>query len=346
MTQRAAVAKARRIVVKIGSRALSSPGAHEALAADVAALCKEKRCVVIVSSGAIAHGMAKLRWRKRPKEIAKLQAAAAAGQSLLMHAYEEAFDPHGIPIAQVLLTHADLADRARANNAREALAELLAAGAVPILNENDSVAVEEIKFGDNDQLAAMVTPLVDADLLVLLSDVEGVLDGNGKRIPIVRHDDDVGKHIRKGTNDVGTGGMASKVEAARRAALAGANVVIAESGTLGIAHGDDIGTLFVAAETRMSARKYWIAFTLRPRGDLVLDRGAAHAVRTKSTSLLSVGVLGVRGHFSEGDAVRLLDPEGAEIARGLVRLNAEDAARAAGTKSAGVLVHRDELVLL
>ena len=345
MKERNAVAKARRIVVKIGSRALGSPGAHAALAADVAALVAEKRSVVIVSSGAIAHGIQKLGWKKRPKEIAKLQAAAAAGQSLLMRAYEEAFEEHGIPIAQVLLTHADLADRARANNARDALAELLAAGAVPILNENDSVAVEEIKFGDNDQLAAMVTPLVDADLLVLLSDVEGVLDGSGKRIPIVRHGDDITTHIRKGTNDVGTGGMASKVEAARRAALAGANVVIAHVGTLAIARGEDIGTLFVAAETRMAARKYWIAFTLRPRGDLVLDRGAAHAVQMKSTSLLSVGVLGVRGHFGAGDAVRLLDPDGAEIARGLVRLNAEDAAKAAGTKDAGVLVHRDELVV-
>lgn len=346
MSARDALKKARRIVIKIGSRALSSPGAQRRLADDVATLKREKKSVVIVSSGAIAHGIAKLGWKRRPREIAKLQAAAAAGQSVLMHAYEEAFEPHGIPIAQVLLTHADLADRARANNARDALAELLAAGAVPILNENDSVAVEEIKLGDNDQLAAMVTPLVDADLLILLSDVEGVLDSNGERIPIVRNAADVTKHVRKSTSDVGTGGMASKVEAARRAALAGANVVIAAPPALAVAHGEDVGTLFVAAETRMSARKYWIAFTLRPRGDLILDPGAAHAVRAKGTSLLSVGILGVRGRFSEGDAVRLLDSEGAEIARGLVRLNAEDAARAAGTKGAGVIVHRDELVVL
>jgi glutamate 5-kinase len=333
---RAAVGKARRIVVKIGSRALASPRALERLAEDVAVLRREKKSVVIVSSGAIARGIEKLGWKKRPREIAKLQAAAAAGQSVLMHAYEEAFEPHRIPIGQVLLTHADLADRARANNARDALAELLAAGAVPILNENDSVAVEEIKFGDNDQLAAMVTPLVDADLLILLSDVDGVEDDDGERIPIVLDAAAITKHIRKSASDVGTGGMASKVEAARRAALAGASVVIASAtnSTADIAHGADIGTLFVAAETRMSARKYWIAFTLRPRGDLVLDRGAAHAVRTKSTSLLSIGVLGVRGRFVEGDAVRLLDADGTEIARGLVRVGAEDALRTAGTKEA------------
>jgi glutamate 5-kinase len=273
----------------------------------------------------------------------------------------------------VLLTHADLADRTRANNARAALGALLDAGAVPILNENDSVAVEEIKFGDNDQLAAMVAPLVDADLVVLLSDVEGLLDAGGRRIAVIR---DVGKEAvpfvrssrpgespgtdsrRSSSAAVGSGGMASKVEAARRATLAGANVVVADARVPGILDavlaGDDVGTLFVGARERMSAKKYWIAFTLRPRGEMVLDRGAAEAVRAKGKSVLSVGVLGVRGDFRAGDAVRVVDVEGKEIARGLARCGAGDAAMVAG-KARGelppelaelaVVVHADELVV-
>ncbi len=207
---------------------------------------------MVVSSGAIALGMKKLGYKTRPKEMARLQAAAAAGQSLLMRAYEEAFGARGLAVAQVLLTHADLADRSRANNARAALGALLEAGAVPILNENDSVAVDEIRFGDNDQLAAMVAPLVDAELVVLLSDVEGLLDGAGRRVPVVT---DVAReaipHVRKAGDAVGTGGMASKVEAARRATLAGANVVVADARSPdaldAVLRGDDAGTLFVAA---------------------------------------------------------------------------------------------------
>jgi glutamate 5-kinase len=319
---------------------------------------------VVVSSGAIALGMNKLGYRVRPKEIAKLQAAAAAGQSLLMRVYEEAFGARGLSVAQVLLTHGDLADRVRANNARAALGALLEAGAVPILNENDSVAVDEIKdaagrFGDNDQLAAMVAPLVDADLVVLLSDVEGLLDGGGRRVAIV-HDvtTDALPHVRKSSGTLGSGGMASKVEAARRASLAGANVVVADARaprTLNaILAGEDVGTLFVAARERLSAKKYWIAFTLRPRGDIILDRGAAAAVSAKGKSLLSVGVLGVRGDFRSGDAVRVVDVDGHEIARGLARCGAGDAAMVAGKardelpeelSELAVLVHADELVV-
>src|SRR5579883_500307 len=211
---RTQVARARRVVVKIGSSTLAADGAVFArLASSIAA--RQGTSFVVVSSGAIALGMKKLGYRSRPKEMAKLQAAAAAGQSLLMRAYEEAFGARGLAVAQVLLTHADLADRARANNARAALGALLEAGAVPILNENDSVAVEEIKFGDNDQLAAMVAPLVDAELVVLLSDVAGLLDGRGDRVPLVR---DVASealpHVRAprtaGADAMGSGGMASK----------------------------------------------------------------------------------------------------------------------------------------
>jgi glutamate 5-kinase len=351
---RALVAKARRIVVKVGSSTLASDAAaHARIAADIAALVGAKRSVVLVSSGAIALGVRKLGWARRPKEIGKLQAAAAAGQSLLMRAYEESFGAHGVPVAQVLLTHADLADRTRANNARAALGELIAAGAVPILNENDSVAVEEIKFGDNDQLAAMVAPLVDADLLVLLSDVPGVLDGQGARVPVVGDVAEILPFIRSSTSSVGTGGMGSKVEAARRATLAGASAIVADARAHGIlaaiARGDDVGTLFTPAASALSARKYWIAFTLRPRGDVVLDAGAARAVKQGGKSVLAVGVLGVRGHFGAGDAVRLLDAQGAELGRGLARLPVDEAARIAGRKADGdadgVLVHRDELVL-
>src|SRR6185436_10984174 len=225
----------------------------------------EGRAVVIVSSGAIALGVQKLGFGSRPKDMARLQAAAAAGQSVLMQRYEEAFGNVGLKVAQVLLTHADLADRTRANNARSALAALLAAGAVPIINENDAVAVEEIKFGDNDQLASMVTPLCDADLLLLLSDVDGLLDEQRRRVPFVRNVAREARHLA----------------------------------------GEDIGTLFAAAHEKLSARKYWIAYTLRPRGAVLLDRGACAAVVEKHKSVLGVGVLGVRGAFHPGDSVSI-----------------------------------------
>ena len=355
---RDACARARRVVVKIGSSTLAADAGVFARLADAIA-ARRSASFVVVSSGAIALGMKKLGYRTRPREMARLQAAAAAGQSLLMRAYEEAFEARDLAVAQVLLTHADLADRTRANNARAALGALLEAGAVPILNENDSVAVEEIRFGDNDQLAAMVAPLIEADLVILLSDVAGLLDRSGRRIPVVR---DVATealpHVRASKSSAGSGGMASKLEAARRATLAGANVVVADARVSGIVEavlsGRDVGTLFVGARERLSAKKSWIAFTLRPRGDVVLDRGAADAVRAKGKSVLSVGVLGVRGDFRAGDAVRLVDAEGRELARGLARCTATEAAVVAGKARAelpapladlSVIVHADELVV-
>jgi glutamate 5-kinase len=364
---RTAIAKARRIVIKIGSSTLArDAGAYARLASSVRALSDAGKQVVLVSSGAIALGTKKLGYRSRPKEMARLQAAAAAGQSLLMRAYEEAFAREGLAVAQVLLTHADLADRVRGNNARAALSALLDARAVPVLNENDSVAVEEIKFGDNDELSAMVTPLVDADVLVLLSDVDGLLDKQGKRVPLVR---DVATEAlplvrpknalrdpRRGESDVGTGGMASKIEAARRATLAGAHVVIADARKpdvlTRIFAGEDEGTVFVAATRRLSAKKHWIAFTLRPRGDVWLDAGAAAAVRSKGKSVLAVGVSGVRGDFRGGDSVRVLAPDGEELGRGLARCSSAEAVVLAGRKEKkgdpedqAILVHRDDLVV-
>jgi glutamate 5-kinase len=359
---RAAVARARRVVIKIGSRALASESEiYERLAAGVSDAHAQKRSVVIVSSGAIALGMRKLGLTTRPKDMPLLQASAAAGQSVLMRLYEEAFGRRDLAVAQILLTHADLADRTRANNAREALAALLDAKVVPIINENDTVAVDEIKFGDNDMLASMVTPLVSADLLVLLSDVPGLLDAKGVRVPLVRNVTREALPLaNRSTSSVGTGGMSSKLEAARRGMLAGASVVVADARdprTLGaILSGEDAGTLFLPHPQRIQARKHWIAFTLRPRGALLLDPGAVTAVVEKGRSVLPVGVLGVRGEFGPGDAVTLLDPNGREIGRGLARLGATEAAAIAGKRSEElttargtdgdlVIVHRDDLVL-
>ena len=359
---REALARSRRIVVKIGSKTLASDGSvYERLARDIAAAQAEKRAVTLVSSGAIALGMKKLGLSARPKEMAWLQASAAAGQSVLMRTYEEAFGRHGLAVAQVLLTHADLADRQRANNARQALGALLEAHVVPIVNENDTVAVDEIRFGDNDQLASMVAPLVDADLLVLLSDVPGLLDERGERVPLVRNATREAKPLAKGsTSGVGTGGMASKVEAARRATFSGTAVVVADARhpepLKAILAGEDVGTLFVPHPRRIQARKAWIAFTLRPKGALLLDRGAVDAVVANGRSLLPVGILGVRGDFARGDAVMLLSHEGREIGRGLARFGAAEVAAMAGRRGEeiralhgeddeAVVVHRDDLVL-
>jgi glutamate 5-kinase len=354
---RARLGRSRTVVIKIGSKSLSGD-AWERLAGEVAAVRSSRKSVVLVSSGAIALGVQKLGLKTRPKEMAWLQAAAAAGQSVLMQRYEDAFGKLGIAVAQVLLTHADLADRARTNNARNALASLLEVGAVPIINENDAVAVEEIKFGDNDQLASMVTPLCQADALLLLSDVEGLLDADGKRVGFVRNVARDARPLAGGsTSGVGSGGMASKVEAAHRATLAGADVVIAAAREPNVVtrvlDGEALGTVFPAVPQRLSARKHWIAYTLRPRGVLLVDRGAAEAICTQSKSLLAVGVLGVRGTFLPGDAVTVVDAAGTEIARGLARVSASDAARLAGHRREDdeeaedvMMVHRDDLVLL
>ncbi|GAB4206221.1 MAG: glutamate 5-kinase [Sandaracinaceae bacterium] len=351
----------RRIVVKVGSRSLvSAADRFTTLARQIAALRADKRAVVVVSSGAIALGRQRLGFAKRPQDIAALQACAAVGQALLMRAWEEAFAPHGAPVAQLLLTHADLADRERYLNARAALDALLELHATPIINENDTVAVDEIKFGDNDQLAAMVATLSGADLLILLTDVEGLLDRSGVRVPVVEDAAEAMSLVNASQGDIGTGGMGSKVEAARRATLRGIPSVIADARDPDIlervVRGDDVGTLFVPQGAKLASRKHWIAYTLRPRGTLLVDDGARAALLAGGRSLLPAGVIGVRGDFSPGDSVVLADATGKEIARGLVRYGTRDVARIAGVPTKEIasvlgfhggdeIVHRDDLVL-
>ncbi|MCB9592174.1 MAG: glutamate 5-kinase [Sandaracinaceae bacterium] len=371
MTRRAELASARRIVVKVGSRSVVGASLHELghaedarfepLAAQLVGLREGGRSVVLVSSGAVALGRGRLGFSERPRSIAQLQACAAVGQSLLMRGWETAFGSRGVAAAQMLLSHADLEDRERYLNARGALAALLELGAVPVINENDTVAVDEIRFGDNDQLAAMVCTLADADLLVLLSDVEGLLD-EGQRVPVVEDVDAARAMVapRKG-DDVGSGGMGSKLEAARRASRRGVPVVIADARDATVLArvlaGEDVGTLVVPSAAKLPSRKHWIAYTLRPRGDLILDEGAARAIREGGRSLLPAGVVGVRGAFSPGDAVVLRTLDGVEIGRGLTRYGTADAATLAGAKTDEIrarlgfhggdeLVHRDDLVLV
>ena len=361
MAVRPELLKTRRLIVKIGSRTIAGdPEFPARLARQVAELAQNKCGTVVVTSGAIALGWNRLGYKSKPKEVGQLQASAAAGQSVLMRRYDEAFGEVGLTPAQVLLSYADLADRERLNNAREALAALLDANAVPIINENDTVATDEIRFGDNDQLASMVVPLVGADLLVLLTDVEGVLDGNGERIPTMTPAQQMVLLAPK-ADRMGSGGMGSKVEAARKATRSGASVVIAPAARpnvlTDIVAGADVGTLFPLLGPPLKARKHWIAFTLRPRGAIVIDQGAVLALQSGKKSLLPIGVLGVRGHFDPGDAVRILAPGGDDIARGLSRLSSLEVARISGAlrdahvpldpkEAPDVVVHKDDLVLL
>jgi glutamate 5-kinase len=357
---RVALSQARRLIVKVGSRALAQDAAlTQTIATQVASIQDDKRRVLIVSSGAISLGLKRLNYTSRPNEMARLQAAASAGQVELMRRWDEAFQQHGLTTAQILLTHADLADRERLNNARDSIAALLETRAIPIINENDTVATDEIRFGDNDQLAAMVAPLVGADLLILLTDVDGVLDPSGARISEMHATQDVGGGPASNGERMGSGGMQSKLSAADKARHAGAAVVVAsglrQDVLSRILAGQDEGTFFPRIGEVLRARKHWILFTLRPKGTLLLDAGAAVAIRSGTSSLLPVGVLGLRGQFNPGDSVRLVDPEGVEVGRGLTRLGALDVASAAGKRGPEleirfgprsrdlVVVHKDDL---
>ena len=360
---------ARRVVVKIGSRLIrEAPAARTAELAAAAAAARARGVdLVIVSSGAIALGVERLALPERPRLMPDLQACAAVGQGRLMQLYDRGFAEVGLAIGQVLLTHDDLGDRARYLNARHALTALLALGATPIINENDTVAIEEITFGDNDRLAALVTSLVSADVLIVLTDVDGLHDADpaagGRLIDVVRDIDREALPVAGGAvlGGVGRGGMASKVMAAKVAGRFGVPTVICSGRHPRVVErvlaGEPLGTLFVPHVDKLGARKHWIAFTLKPAGAVVVDDGARRALVEGGKSLLPSGVREVRGGFGPGDAITVMDAAGHELARGLASYGADEAARIAGKKSAEIeailgykrtdeLVHRDDLVLV
>jgi glutamate 5-kinase len=367
------IATAERLVVKVGSALVTNDGRgldHAALqrwAGEIAALAKMGREVVLVSSGAIAEGVARLGWAKRPHAVHELQAAAAVGQMGLVEAYERAFGQHGLKTAQILLTHEDLADRTRYLNARSTLLTLLGLGVIPIINENDTVATAEIKVGDNDTLGALVTNLIDADALIILTDQRGLYTADPRKDPnaVFVQEHQAGQPELEAMaggagSGVGTGGMYTKIIAAKRAARSGANTVIAsgreENVLTRLAAGEAIGTQLTAGQSRMAARKQWLADHLQVRGTLSLDAGAVRAVAEQGTSLLPIGVAAVEGDFLRGEMVRCVGPDGNEIARGLVNYDAADARRIKRLPSSQIeatlgfvdepeLIHRDNLVL-
>ncbi|HEX4418519.1 MAG TPA: glutamate 5-kinase [Kofleriaceae bacterium] len=355
---------ARRVVVKIGSRLLAeSPAGRPAAIADqIAGLRRRGLEILVVSSGAIALGVQRLRLPGRPRDLPSLQAAAAVGQSRLMQHWEHAFAVHDLAIGQVLLTHDDLGDRRRFLSARLTLRALLDHGVVPIINENDTVATDEIKFGDNDQLAALVVNLISADALVILTDVEGVRDAAGIRMPIVHDIEREAAPVAGGsTSGVGSGGMASKVSSARIVTRTGVPAVVAPGRepdvVVRVLDGADLGTLFVPGAGVLSARKHWIAYGARPAGRIVVDDGAARALRDHGRSLLPAGITAVEGEFDLGDTVSVVGAAGTELARGLAAYPAADLRKISGLQSAAIeatlgyksideAIHRDDLVIL
>ena len=369
-----AFANASRIVVKVGSSLVTNVGRgidHDAVArwaGEIARLAEAGKAIVLVSSGAIAEGMQRLGWSTRPRAIHDLQAAAAVGQMGLVQAYERAFARHALRTAQVLLTHDDLSDRRRYLNARTTLTTLIALRVIPIINENDTVTTDEIRFGDNDTLGALVTNLIEADLLVLLTDQPGLFSADPRRHPAAtlvrtaRAGDPALEAMAGGAgSDIGRGGMLTKVLAAKRAARSGASTIIAcgrEADVLTrLARGEPLGTTLTAERSSLAARKQWLADHVRLAGQLTLDSGAVHALVRDGKSLLPIGVVAVSGDFGRGEVVGCIGPDGREVARGLVNYGAQEAARIVRRPSSEIesvlgyvdepeLIHRDNLVLL
>lgn len=368
------LAEARRIVVKIGSALLTNDGRGlyaEGLddwVAQLAAL-RAKGCeIVLVSSGAVAEGMTRLGWARRPDDLHHLQAAAAVGQMGLVQAYETRFRQHGLQTAQILLGHDDISARDRYLNARNTLLTLLELSVLPIVNENDSVVTDEIRFGDNDTLAALVANLIDADLLLILTDQSGLFSSDPRHNPDAKlvaeadaADPALDVMVGGSAGSLGRGGMMTKLRAARLAARSGADTLIVGGREADILPralaGEAVGTLLLAKEPPMTARKKWLAGQLRLRGSVRVDAGAARVLRQQGRSLLAVGVTGVSGRFERGDLVSCIDPEGREVARGLVNYRAEEVLKIAGKSSAEIagvlgylaepeLIHRDNMVLL
>lgn len=363
----------RNWVVKIGSALVTNDGRgldHERMrqwVTQLAALRQQGVDVTLVSSGAVAEGMQRLNWRRRPHELYKLQAAAAVGQMGLVHAYEAEFQRYQMHTAQVLLTHDDLSDRRRYLNARITLRTLLGLGVIPVVNENDTVATDGFRFSDNDTLAALVANLVEADLLVVLTDQQGVFDSDPRINPEARlvpqaRAGDPWLEARCGAGGaLGRGGMLSKVQAAARAARSGAATIIASGREpevlTRIAGGEALGTLLLPSQRPVAARKQWLASQMRPVGELWLDQGAVRVLRESGRSLLPVGVVKVGGGFRRGEIVTCLDPDGGEVARGIVNYDRHEAEQILGQPSDRIesilgyvdepeLIHRDNLVLL
>jgi glutamate 5-kinase len=367
------IREARRLVVKVGSALVTDNGRGLSLAAledwarQIAALRRENRQVVLVSSGAIAAGMQRLGWTARPSETHALQAAAAVGQMGLAQAYEAVFSAHGLHTAQILLTHEDLTDRTRYLNARSTLATLLELGVIPIINENDTVVTDEIKFGDNDTLGALVANLIEADTLVILTDQSGLYTADPRKDPAAtlvseaRAEDRTLEAMAGGAGTgISRGGMITKIRAAQRAARSGAHTCIAwgrePDALLRLAKGETLGTLLYASSSPLAARKQWLADHLQLAGALHLDAGAVRALET-GRSLLPVGVIRVEGSFHRGEAIACIAPDGRAMARGLVNYPSREIARIARHASHEIegilgyvdepeLIHRDNLVLL
>lgn len=366
--------QAKRVVVKVGSSLIASR--EEGLLEDrlgrvtgeLSSIKQQGRELILVTSGAIVSGIKKLGLAGYPRSLPVKQAAAAVGQSRLMWAYEKAFAQHGHRVAQILLTHQDLADRRRFLNARHTLLALLGFGVVPVINENDTVAVDEIRFGDNDTLAGQVAHLVDADLLVILSDVDGLYTADPRQhadATLIAEIPEVTEAIQRLAGDSstfeGTGGMITKVRTARKVAEYGVATLLLNGGTPGllatVLAGAAGGSLFYPQAQPLSSRKHWIAFTLRPRGQVTLDDGAVDALVTRGKSLLASGIVSVGGTFEVGDAVICQDASGREFAKGLVNFSSETLARIKGMKTAEIrtqlgqqeyeeVIHRDNLVIL
>jgi glutamate 5-kinase len=366
--------RARRVVIKIGSQILSSQagieeGRVKGLVRDLARLHDQKRDLIVVSSGAVAAGMTRLGVKERPKTIPQKQALAAVGQIKLMALYERHFSRFEKNVAQVLLTHEDLANRQRYLNAKHTFQTLLEASIIPIVNENDTVAVEEMKFGDNDHLSSLVATLLEADLLVILSDVQGVYDrdprvhANAQRIPLITDIKGTAPTISAGSaSEFGTGGIVTKLEAAERAAAAGIPTLISSGLQVeALSHVFDAtaesGTLVIPDENRLTIRKHWIAYNLKPAGEIVVDQGAYDAVVQRGKSLLPSGLKEIHGSFGVGECVRCLDPRGREFARGLVNYNAQELNQIKGLHTSKIdkvlgykaydeIIHRDDLAIL
>jgi len=366
--------KGRRIVVKVGSSILASveKGLHydvfSRLTKEISELKRQGYEIVLVSSGAIAAGMEKLGYKTRPQTITQKQATAAVGQTRLMNIYETYFSRYQQMVAQVLLTHDDLSHRRRFLNARNTLLTLLELGIIPIINENDTVVVDEIKVGDNDNLSALITNLIGADLLIILTDIEGLCDSdprvnpNARCISLVEDIDVDTGEIAGGTkSEMSVGGMVSKIQAARKASRFGIPTVVARGTKEEILHqilkGKEIGTLILPKGEALSSRKHWIAFNPKPKGDLIVDDGAKKAIVQKGKSLLPSGVVKIKGGFDRGDLVTCLGPRGKEFARGLVNYSATELEKIKGLRSDQIesvlgykysdeVIHRDDLVVL